>query len=79
MGYGQEASSSSSVRVPHPVPPFTNQASSLSAQAGPAMSRCAYGTPSTNSWRNKPAMMLPAPPPLATFFTSATSESIFGR
>ncbi len=52
---------SSRRRTPKPVPPLVSSASSPSAKAGPAMSRCAQGMSSpTNSARMIPAVSAPA-------------------
>ncbi len=67
--------SSSRVRTPKPVPPALMSASSASAHAGPAMSRCAPGLAvgherlEEQSATIVPAMRVP------TFFMSATVES----
>ncbi len=49
-----------SVRTITPEPPRVTMPSSAEPNAGPAMSRCAHGRPSTNSWRNNPATLEPA-------------------
>src|SRR5205823_1767250 len=53
---------SSRVRTMAPVPPAGQQGSGPSAQAVPAKSKCTQGVFSTNSWRKRPPMMLPASP-----------------
>ena len=48
-----------SVRTPKPVPPLGACGRARSEKAGPAISRCAQGTPETNSSRNSAAVIAP--------------------
>src|SRR3989338_10998026 len=68
-----------SVLMPKPVAPSgTDGKVSFSAQAGPAMSRCAHGVSPINSLRNSAAVIEPAPRPSPMFFMSATLLLIKG-
>src|SRR5207247_9756163 len=64
--------SAASVRTATPLGPFGRYGRASSDHAVPAMSRCAHGTPSTNSLRNSAAVIEPAARP-PVFIKSAMS------